>query len=63
MENFILKLVATICVSIISFAIVVSRKDDIDLSAICISTIFEILALFIIFLGENLLNFILMNII
>lgn len=58
MIDFILKLVGLICISIITCTIIITRKDDIDVSAICIGVIFELLGLFIIYLGpEILMNF------
>ncbi len=63
MEIFILKVVGMICVSLISLAIVITRKDDLSLWAVCIAIIFELLSIIIIFLGENLMNFIMLNLI
>ena len=59
MENFILKLVGAICASIITCAIIITRKDDVDVAAICIATIFEILALVIIYFSDVINGFIL----
>lgn len=56
MELFILKLVGIICTTILSLVIIIVRKDDIDINAICIAVIFEILVLFMIYLGPEILE-------
>lgn len=50
MEVFILKLIGILCVTTISMTIIIARRNDIDNWAILISTIFEILGLFIIYI-------------
>jgi len=49
MELFILKLVGIICSTILAITILITRKDDIGISAVIIAIIFEIIALFIIY--------------
>ncbi len=55
MEDFILRIVGILCTTIIVCAIVITRKDDIDVAAIVIAAILEILALFIIFFPKDIL--------
>ena len=55
MEDFVLRLVGIICTTIITCSIVITRKDDIDIAAIIIATILEILSLFIIFFPRDIL--------
>jgi len=50
MELFILKLAGTICATILAITIVITRKDDIGISAIIIAIILEIVALCIIYI-------------
>ena len=40
MEMFILKLIGIICVTALAMSIVISRKNDIDIWAILLATIF-----------------------
>lgn len=49
MELFVLKIIGIISVSVVSLAIVISRKDDIGIGALVIATILELIALIIIF--------------
>ena len=62
MEYYMLKIIGTICISIISCLIIITRKDDIDISAICIAVLFEIIGLVLINFGTDILNFILLKI-
>ncbi len=62
MEYYMLKIIGTICISIISCLIIITRKDDIDISAICIAVLFEIIGLILINFGTDILNFILLKI-
>ena len=48
MEMFILKLIGIICVTALAMSIVISRKNDIDIWAILLATIFELLSFLII---------------
>lgn len=50
MEMFILKLIGIICVTALAMSIVISRKNDIDILAILLATIFELLSFLIIYL-------------
>ncbi|MBP3464389.1 MAG: hypothetical protein J6K45_07975 [Clostridia bacterium] len=50
MELFVLKLVGIICATILSLAIIIVRKDDIGISSIILTIIFEILALSLVFI-------------
>lgn len=64
MELFILKLVGIICVTILSIVIIIARKDDIEITSVIITIIFEIIAVCLIYgpidsivsLIENLIN-------
>lgn len=55
MEDFILRVVGILCATIISCIIVITRKDDIDVSAIIIAAIIEILAMIIIYFPKDLI--------
>lgn len=55
MEDFILRLIGIICTTIITCSIIISRKDDIDISAIIIASILELLSMFIIFFPKEVL--------
>lgn len=50
MELFVLKLVGIICTTILSLVIIIVRKDDIGISSIILTIIFEILALSLVFI-------------
>ncbi len=50
METFILKLVGIICITSLAMLIIISRRNDVEISAILITTIFEIIGLIIIYL-------------
>ena len=50
MEMFILKLIGIICVTALAMSIVISRKNDVDIWAILLATIFELLSFLIIYL-------------
>ena len=50
MEVFILKLIGIICVTTLAMTIIIARKNDTDIWAIVIATIFEILGLLIIYM-------------
>ncbi|MGN1330544.1 MAG: hypothetical protein ACI4VN_04325 [Clostridia bacterium] len=50
MELFVLKLVSIICATILSLVIIIVRKDDIGISSIILTIIFEILALSLVFI-------------
>lgn len=50
MELFVLKLVGIICATILSLVIIIVRKDDIGISSIILTIIFEILALSLVFI-------------
>ena len=50
MEVFILKLIGIICVTTIAMTIIIARRNDTDICAIVIATIFEILGLLIIYM-------------
>ena len=50
MEMFILKLIGIICITALAMSIVISRKNDIDIWAILLATIFELLSFLIIYL-------------
>ena len=52
MENFIIKIVALVCVSIVSTSIVISRKDDIGIFSVIIAAILEILIITIVLSPE-----------
>ena len=52
MENFILKIVTIVCVSVFSIVIVGSRKDDVGILSVLIATILELLCVIIIFAPE-----------
>ena len=52
MENFILKIIAIVCVSMVCIFIIVSRKDDLSISSVIISVILELLTVIIIFSPE-----------
>lgn len=49
MEVFVLKIIGIVCVTLLAIIIVISRKDDIDVLAILIATIFELIAIFMIY--------------
>ncbi len=49
MELFILKLTGIICITILAIAIIIARKDDIEITSVFITIIFEIIALCIIY--------------
>ena len=53
MEEFVLKIIGIISVTIFAITIVVARKDDIDIWSVLIASIFEILAIFIIYMPIN----------
>lgn len=55
MENFIIKIVALVCVSIVSTSIVISRKDDIGIFSVIIAAILEILIIIIVLSPEILM--------
>ena len=48
--EFVLKLVGIICTTILSLVIIIVRKDDIGISSIILTIIFEILALSLVFI-------------
>ena len=50
MEVFILKLIGIICVTTLAMTIIVAGRNDTDIWAIVIATIFEILGLLIIYM-------------
>lgn len=50
MELFVLKLVGIICATILSLVIIIVRKDDIGISSIVLTIIFELLALSIVYI-------------
>ena len=50
MEVFILKLIGIICVTTLAMTIIIARRNDTDIWAIVIATIFEILGLLIIYM-------------
>ena len=50
MEVIILKLIGIICVTTIAMTIIIARRNDTDIWAIVIATIFEILGLLIIYM-------------
>ena len=50
MELFVLKLAGIICATILSLLIIIVRKDDIGISSIILTIIFEILALSLVFI-------------
>ena len=50
MEMFILKLIGIICITALAMSIVISRKNDIDIWAILLATIFELLSFLIIYI-------------
>lgn len=50
MEVFILKLIEIICVTTLAMTIIIARRNDTDIWAIVIATIFEILGLLIIYM-------------
>ena len=52
MENFIIKIVALVCVSIVSTSIVISRKDDIGIFSVIVAAILEILIITIVLSTE-----------
>ena len=52
MENFIIKIVALVCVSIVSTSIVISRKDDIGIFSVIVAAILEILIITIVLSPE-----------
>lgn len=50
MEMFILKLIGIICVTALAMSTIISRRNDVDIYAILLATVFELLTLFIIYL-------------
>lgn len=50
MEVFILKLIGIICVTTLAMTIIIARRNDTDIWAIVIATIFEILGMLIIYI-------------
>ena len=50
MEVFILKLIGILCITTIAMTIIIVRRNDTDIWAIVIATIFEILGLLIIYM-------------
>ena len=50
MEVFILKLIGILCITTIAMTIIIARRNDTDIWAIVIATIFEILGLLIIYM-------------
>lgn len=55
MEDFILRIVGVLCATVISCIIVITRKDDIDISAIITATILEVLAMIIIYFPKDII--------
>lgn len=50
MEEIVLKLVGIVCSTLFAIIIIITRKDDIGIGAIVIATLFELIAVFIIYL-------------
>lgn len=50
MGLFVLKLVGIICTTILSLVIIIVRKDDIGISSIILTIIFELLALSLVYI-------------
>ncbi len=55
MEDFILRIVGVLCVTIIACTIIITRKDDIDVAAVVIAALLEILAFLIIYFPKDLI--------
>lgn len=55
MEDFILRIVGILCATIIACAIIITRKDDIDVAAVVIAALLEILAFLIIYFPKDLI--------
>lgn len=55
MEDFILRIVGVLCATIIACTIIITRKDDIDVAAVVIAALLEILAFLIIYFPKDLL--------
>ena len=53
MEIFVLKIISIICVTLLSLAIVISRKDDIGIGSVIIAAILEIIAICVLFGSSN----------
>lgn len=53
MEDFVLKIVGIISVTIFAITIVIARKDDIDIWSVLIAAIFELFALFLIYMPTD----------
>lgn len=58
MEGFVLKIIGIISVTLFSIIIVIARKDDIDIWSVVIATIFELIAIFMIYMPsfDNIVN-------
>ena len=50
MEGFVLKIIGIISVTLFSIIIVIARKDDIDIWSVVIATVFELIAIFMIYM-------------
>ena len=50
MEVFILKLIGILCITTIAMTIIIARRNDTDIWAIVIATIFELLGMLIIYM-------------
>lgn len=55
MEDFILRVVGILCATVISCIIVITRKDDIEVTSVVIAAILEVLALLIIYFPKDLI--------
>lgn len=55
MEDFILRVVGILCATVISCIIVITRKDDIEVTSVVIAAILEVLALLIIYFPKDLM--------
>lgn len=55
MEDFILRIVGVLCATIIACTIIITRKDDIDVAAVVIAALLEILAFLIIYFPKDLI--------
>lgn len=49
MEVFVLKLMGIICITLFAITIVISRRDDIEITSVVIATIFELLGIIFIY--------------
>lgn len=55
MEDFILRVVGILCATVIACIIVITRKDDIEVTSVVIAAILEVLALLIIYFPKDLI--------